>query len=292
MPKFIPDYGDKAQKIKGQLNILVAGSHGGMVDTMILANINPVNRKITLISLPRDLYYNNRKINSIYGLYGMEELKRTIAFVTGFEIDKYILIDMYAFIDVVDMIGGIDVHLDEPVIDPTYKTLDGGKWGTLYYREGDHHLSGKQALRLARTRHTSSDFVRSERQQLILAALQSKARTFGLGDASALKILADQILSKTKTDISMAEAIAYYFRYQSFEINGGNVISTDNALISKMANDEAYAVAGCPASKDADAEQKTKCAKFDRGAYILVPKDEDWDTVRWYYRKIIKFDTL
>ena len=292
MPKVIPNYGDKAQKIEGQLNILVAGSHGGMVDTMILANINPVSRRITLTSLPRDLYYNNRKINSIYGLYGMEELKRTIAFVTGFQVDKYILIDMYAFIDVIDLIGGIDVHLDEPVIDPTYKTLDGGKWGTLYYRAGDHHLSGKQALRLARTRHTSSDFVRSERQHLILAALQEKAKSFGLGDASGLKILAKQVLAKTETDISMAEAIAYFFRYQSFEINGGNVISTDNVLLSKFANDEGYAIAGCPTTKNSSEEQKEKCSKYDRGAYILVPKNDDWDTVRWYFRKIIKVDTL
>lgn len=292
MPDVIPDYGDKAQKIEGQLNVLVAGSHGGMVDTMILANINPVSRRITLTSLPRDLYYNNRKINSIYGLYGMEELKRTIAFVTGFEVDKYILIDMYAFIDVIDLIGGVDVHLDEPVIDPTYKTFDGGEWGTLYYRVGDHHLSGKQALRLARTRHTSSDFVRSERQQLILAALQEKAKSFGLGDASGLKMLAKQILSKTETDISLAEAIAYYFRYQNFELSGGNVISTDNVLISKFANDEAFAIAGCPAAEKASDKQKEKCAKFDRGAYILVPKNDDWDTVRWYFRKIIKVDTL
>lgn len=274
------------------MNVLVAGSHGGMVDTMILANINPVSRQIILTSLPRDLYYNSRKINSIYPLYGMEELKRTISFVTGFEVDKYILIDMYAFIDVIDLVGGIDVHLDEPVIDPTYKTFDGGEWGTLYYRAGDHHLSGKQALRLARTRHTSSDFARSERQHLILAALQDKARSFGLGDASGLKMLAKQILAKTETDISLAEAIAYYFRYQSFEISGGNVISTGNVLISKFANDGAFATAGCPASPKASDEQKEKCAKFDRGAYILVPKNDDWNTVRWYFRQIIKFDTL
>jgi polyisoprenyl-teichoic acid--peptidoglycan teichoic acid transferase len=292
LPKIIPDYGNKAKKIEGQLNILVAGSHGGLVDTMILANINPASRRITLTSLPRDLYYNNRKINSIYGLYGMEELKRTIAFVTGFEVDKYILIDMYAFIDVIDLIGGIDVHLDEAVIDPTYKTFDGGEWGTLYYRAGDHHLSGRQALRLARTRHTSSDFARSERQHLILAAIQAKAQSFGLGDASGLKILAKQVLDKTKTDISLAEAIAYYFRYQSFEINGGNVLSTENVLDSKFANDEGYAVAGCPASKKATEDQKKKCAEYDRGAYILVPKNDDWNTVKWYYRKIIKFDTL
>ena len=180
------------------MNILIAGKHGSLVDTMIFANINPEKRQITFISIPRDLYYNNRKINSIYPLYGMEELKRTITFVSGYKVDKFILVDMYAFIDIIDLIGGVDVHLDAPVIDPTYKTFDGGKWGTLYYRAGDHHLSGKQALRLARSRHTSSDFARAERQHLIIKAIQKKAREFGLGDADTLTKIAKTVSIKPK----------------------------------------------------------------------------------------------
>ena len=255
---------------------------------MIFANINPEKRKITLVSLPRDLYYNNRKINAIYALYGMEELKRTISFVSGYQIDKYILIDMYAFIDVIDMIGGVDVHLDQPVIDPTYKTFDGGKWGTLYYREGDHHLSGKQALRLARSRHTSSDFARSERQHMILKAVQQKAKTFGLGDAAGLKTLAEQVLGKTETDINLADAISYYFRYQKFEISGGHVISSGNVLISRYTGDVKKQQMNCPAPQDAPEEEKQKCNNIDKGAYILEPRSGNWNAVRWYFHQIIE----
>ncbi len=266
----------------------MAGKHGNLVDTMILANIDPAKRKITLISLPRDLYYNGRKINSIYYFYGMDELKRTLTFISGYEIDKYILIDMYAFIDVIDLIGGVDVHLDQPVIDPTYKTYDGGQWGTLYYRAGDHHLSGKQALRLARTRHTSSDFARSERQHMILAAIKEKAKTIGLGDAEGLKALARKVLEKTETDINIAEAISYFFRYQSYEIDGGHVISSGNVLASKYTGDEKKQAAGCPPPEDADQELKDKCANIEKGQYILLPRNNNWNTVRWYFREIIE----
>ncbi|MBU0667794.1 LCP family protein [Patescibacteria group bacterium] len=273
---------------------------------MIFANIDPIKRKITLISLPRDLYYNGRKINSIYRLYGMDELKRTLSFISGYKIDRYILIDMYAFMDVIDMIGGIDVHLDQAVIDPTYKTFDGGEWGTLYYRAGDHHLSGKQALRLARTRHTSSDFARSERQHLILEAIQTKALNFGFGDAESLKSMAEVILSRTETDINLAEAISYFFRYQSFKINGGYTVSSGNVLVSKYTGDLKREEYNCEEVEEQNPLQETlpapltavpstaeksppdPCANIEKGEYILLPHGDDWNTIRVFFNKIIE----
>ena len=262
---------------------------------MIFANINSRTHQIVLVSIPRDLYYNNRKINSYYSLYGMEELKRVLSKITGFQIDKYILIDMYAFIEVIDLIGGVDVHLDQPVIDPTYKVLDGGVWSTLYYRAGDHHLSGKQALRLARTRHTSSDFARSNRQQMILKALQKKAQLFGLGDAGKLTEIAKTILSKTETDLSLTEAIPAYFRYQGFAIEGGNVLSTENVLTSKYTGElkanECLSKAVNKVQTDEIGSDKIavkeNCLK-DKGEYILLPRNNNWNLIRWYFHQLIK----
>lgn len=268
------------------MNILIAGKNGSLVDTMIFANINPETRKVTLVSIPRDLYYNGRKINSIYTFYGMEELKRALSFVTGYQVDKYILIDMYAFIEVIDMIGGIDVHLDDPVIDPTYKTFDNGQWSTLYYRAGDYHLSGKQALRLARTRHTSSDFARAERQQMILAALQQKARNFGFGDAAGLTKLAENVLAKVETDVSLAEALSYYFRYQKFDISRGHVLSSGNVLESKYTGDSKRAANNC--GNPSGTQQQATCASIDKGAYILEPRNGNWNSVRWFFHQIIE----
>ena len=269
---------------------------------MIYANINPEKRLITMVSIPRDLYYNGRKINSIYALYGMEELKRALSFVTGYQIDKFVLIDMYAFIDVIDLIGGIDVHLDQPVIDPTYKTFDGGKWSTLYYRAGDHHLNGKQALRLARTRHTSSDFARAERQQMILQALQNKARKFGFGDAASLTKIAERVLAKVETDVNLADGISYYFRYQNFDISRGHVLSSGNVLQSKFTGDLKKAELKCDQKlqqqKQASAQSaqqvnntqqpKNPCEEIEKGQYILEPRNGNWNSIRWYFHQIIE----
>lgn len=278
------------------MNVLVAGKHGSLVDTMIFANINPVTRKITLVSIPRDLYYNNRKINSYYALYGMDELKRILSTITGYHIDKFILIDMYAFVEVVDLIGGVDVHLDSPVIDPTYKTFDAGVWSTLYYRAGDYHLSGKQALRLARTRHTSSDFARAERQQMILKSIQKKAREFGFGDAKKLTEIAQTVLSKTDTDFGLSDALAGYFRYQGFEIEGGNVLSSGNVLESKNTGDdkskECLSKVNADAAKNSlgeDEIQKRQDSCSDiHGEYILLPRNNNWNTVKWYFHQLIE----
>ncbi len=276
--------------------MLLAGKHGSLVDTMIFANVNPEKRKITLVSIPRDLYYNNRKINSYYALYGMEELKRILSKITGYRIDKYVLIDMYAFIDVVDLIGGIDVHLDSPVIDPTYKTFDNGEWSTLYYRAGDYHLNGKQALRLARTRHTSSDFARAERQQMILKSLQKKAREFGFGDAARLTEIAKTVLAKTETDFNLADALASYFRYQGFEVESGNVLSSGNVLESKNTGEDkgraclqklGKQTAGDAANEEELKKKRAACEEI-KGEYILLPRNGNWNTIKWYFHQLVE----
>lgn len=282
--------------MQGQFNVLLAGKHGSLVDTMIFANVNPEKRKITLVSIPRDLYYNNRKINSYYALYGMEELKRILSNITGYRIDKYVLIDMYAFIEVVDLIGGVDVHLDSPVIDPTYKTFDGGEWSTLYYRAGDYHLNGKQALRLARTRHTSSDFARAERQQMILKSIQKKAREFGFGDAAKLTEIAEAVLGKTETDFNLAEALASYFRYQGFDVESGNVLSSGNVLESKNTGEDKGRAClqkvgkgtATDGATDEELKKKRDACEAIKGEYILLPRNGNWNTIKWYFHQLVE----
>jgi LCP family protein required for cell wall assembly len=245
----------------------------------MIVHINHQQKKITLINLPRDLYYNGRKINSVYHLYGMDEFVRQVALLSGLEIERYILIDMYAFIEVIDFMGGIDVVLDKALIDPSYKTYDDGQWSTLYYKAGEHHLNGTQVLRLARSRHYSSDFARAERQQDIVRAIKKKAANLGFGDAETVLKIISVIIAKTETNISIQEAISYYFRYQNFELQSGGVLSTGNVLKSTYSGE-------LVADKKPQecAEEDPEC-KVDKGAYILLPRNGDWNVVKWYIRE-------
>lgn len=249
---------------------------------MIFAHINETDGTVKMISVPRDLMYEGKKINSLAMYYGMQKLVDTLSEISGYKLDKYILVDMYAFIDVVDLIGGIDLTLTESVIDPTYRTVDNGIEGTLHYEPGDYHFSGVQALRLARSRHTSSDFARASRQQMILKSIQKKAKSLGLGDIKTLYQIVKAVLRQTETDISFDEAISYFLRYQDYNIVGNAVMSSGNVLFSppytKIEDclakaDEALALRMTP--PDCNAENH---------AYTLVPRDENWDLIKWFFR--------
>ncbi len=278
IPDKLPAFSKEASHDKDTFNILIAGKNGSLVDTMIFAHINEKTKDIRMISIPRDLHFNGRKINAFANSYGMPELCKALSKLTGYQLDKYIVIDMYAFIDVVDLIGGVDVHLDKAVVDPTYKVIDNGITSTLHYEPGDYHLGGKQALRLARTRHTSSDFARAERQQMILEALQSKARNFGFGDSDTIYQIAKTVLAKTETDISLEDAIVYYFRYQNYDIKSNDVMSSGNILYSPP-----YITAeNCAATVASTGD--TSCQGANH-AYILIPRDEKWDLIKWFFKE-------
>jgi polyisoprenyl-teichoic acid--peptidoglycan teichoic acid transferase len=283
LPDEIPDYGNTITHEDGTFNILIAGKNGNLVDTMIFTHIDEVEKSIKMVSIPRDLFYNGRKINSLPYFYGMPELQKVLSEMTGYELDKYILIDMYAFIDVIDLIGGIDVTLEKAVIDPTYRVVDNGVASTLHYDAGDYHLGGVEALRLARSRHTSSDFARAERQQLILQALQDKARNFGFGDADTIYAIASSVLDQTETDVGLDEAIAYYFRYQGYEIQANNVMSSGNVLYVPPYT----TVENCAtmiAAAEENGEDKPGCEN-DNHAYTLLPKNNDWNVVKWFFEE-------
>ena len=98
IPDEIPDYGETSFDGDDGFNILIAGNHSTLVDTMIFAHIDEKKGEVRMISIPRDLFYNGRKINAFAHYYGMPELKKVLSELTGYELDKYILIDMYAFI--------------------------------------------------------------------------------------------------------------------------------------------------------------------------------------------------
>jgi len=266
------------------LNILIAGKNGSNVDTMIFTQINIPKHKITLISLPRDLYHENRKINSVYADYGMNELLRRISQITGYKVNQYVLVDMYVFRDLIDLVGGVNVTLENDLIDPTYKVLQNGVASTLYYPAGTYHLNGTESLRIARSRHTTSDYDRADRQQLILGALQKKAQGLGFGDATTIIKLVQTVLDKTETNIAFEQALRYYFRYQNFNLNRGFVLSTANVLESvkiPVNYNTSLQIQSCSVVKS-----KQIC-ETKNALYALIPRNNNWDYIKWYFRETL-----
>lgn len=246
---------------------------------MILAHADKDTGRITLISVPRDLYYRGRKINALYRIYGTEYLAKTLSDITGLEIEEYIAIDMYAFIDVINILGGIDIYLEEDLIDPTYRVKDDGRWGTLYYERGSHHLNGIESLRIARSRHYSSDFGRAERQQQIIWAVKDTFSDLGLRDMGKLYELVQVLLEYVDTSLTPFDAVSLLKSFGSLSGRRSFVLNTDNILYDTYSN--VYFL-----------EDKSRAEEegYNKGAWILLPKENNWDIIPWYLGTILTED--
>jgi len=165
----------------------------GLADVIKLVRIDFVTPKVTVMSLPRDLWVQipgleehgvtEGKLNQSYffGTKGMGYydgpggapglMARTMQENFGLTVDHYGTVNMVTFVKMVDAVGGVDVYLPydvdgRPVDD---KTEDMG-----YFYSGVNHLTGEAALRLSRVRKTDSIFARMDRQKTVLCALKDK----------------------------------------------------------------------------------------------------------------------
>jgi LCP family protein required for cell wall assembly len=117
------------------------------------------------------------KINAAYAFGGPALTIRTVEALTGVKINHLIVVNLAAFPQFIDAIGGIDIKTGRICSNISGGVKNGGF--TLNLKPGVHHLNGRDALTLARTRHNAcnpaeSDLTRVRRQQEILNSIKSK----------------------------------------------------------------------------------------------------------------------
>ena len=183
---------------------------------------------------------------------------------------------MYAFIDVINFIGGIDITLKEDLIDPSYRTKENGRWSTLYYRKGTHHLGGVEALRVARSRHYSSDFGRAERQQQLIWAIKDKLQDLGMRDLGKLTNLVGVIFEYVDTNLTPFDALSLFRNFGSISGEYSYVLNTDNILYDTYSN--VYFLEDTSIAEEEG---------YDKGAWILLPVENNWDVIPWYVGEIL-----
>lgn len=145
-------------------------------DTIMLAHFDFVNRRVSVMSIPRDTRvripeHGHHKINAAMAIGGPELTAQTIQEWLGVAVDHYTVIYYSAFRRAVDLLGGIEIHVDKPL---HYDD----NWGDLHVHlePGLHRLNGEQALGYVRIRNVDSDLGRIERQQKFLAAVKERFR--------------------------------------------------------------------------------------------------------------------
>ncbi len=165
----------------GQMNILLLGSDQRpwdtifRTDTVILATFNRDLGTVNLTSFPRDLYvtlpgWGTDRINTAYERGGFRLFGETFTYKFGVKPDNYVLINFSSFKQVIEKIGGLDVNVGKTVSD--YRN---GYWYTM--EAGKVHMDADDVLWYVRTRKTSNDFARTQRQQEVLRAIIEKMLT-------------------------------------------------------------------------------------------------------------------
>lgn len=204
-------------------NFLLLGMAGSpypapyLTDTIMVGMFRVDPMRLTLVSIPRDLWVQVpggkqfAKINSLYELgktYSAAKpevlIRQKVEEITGLSIDYHAIIDVQGLEKLIDFLGGVDIDVKKPIADPFFPGPN-YSYDPLYLKAGMQHLNGHDAVRFARSRHTTrGDFDRMERQQQLLAVLKEKIATYPLSAQDALAFLQD-VRSHLTTDIELGD---------------------------------------------------------------------------------------
>ncbi|WP_145372516.1 LCP family protein [Staphylococcus cohnii] len=146
-------------------------------DAMILSTFNADKEQIRMLSIPRDTisyipevgYYD--KITHAHAYDGPTASMDSVEATLNVPVDYYVRINMEAFVDAVDELGGIEYDVPYNISEPN--TNDTGK---IKVKKGHQKLNGDEALAVVRTRHQDSDLKRGQRQMDLIKKLFIKAQ--------------------------------------------------------------------------------------------------------------------
>ena len=205
-------------------NILLMGKAGGnhdgpdLTDTIIFSRVDIKNKRVDLISLPRDLWIKSeeRKINSVFAIgqldnnNGINAIRSVIEEITSQKVDYVLIVDFTGFEKFIDALGGIEVEVETPFVDNEFPIagLEDDTCGkpdeelellstassqleafpcrykTISFNRGAQLMNGQTALEFVRSRHGTnnegSDFARSKRQQKVIDGVKNKLFSLGV----------------------------------------------------------------------------------------------------------------
>ena len=162
-------------------------------DAMILITLDRVNQTLDMTSFMRDTYvqipeWGGNRLNAAYVFGGMDLMRDTFRENFGVEIDGIIEVDFFKFTDIINMLGGIDIEVNEDEAQ------------IIGCEPGYVHLDGKQTLSYCRIRKVGrADFERTERQRRVLSILFDRALNMSTNE---LMKCVDEFFSQVTTDMT------------------------------------------------------------------------------------------
>ncbi|MCD7956999.1 MAG: LCP family protein [Lachnospiraceae bacterium] len=258
-------------------NVLLIGvdrqerTWNGNSDCMILVSINQADNRVTMVSLMRDTYVNipgvgYKKLNAAYAYGAGPLLCETITETYKIEVDRYVAVDFWDLVDIIDIIGGVwlEVSAEEVEvangyildmcerlmnIDPSEHYFPTGG-GTVY-------ADGVQAVAYARNRYVgNSDFERTERQRYVLTQLLEEVKKMSLADmTSAMQLILEYVTTNiSESEIwslvtELPEMLEYTFEtsrvpydgmYSTIYVNGQDMLVPDWEETLELLHDFIY----------------------------------------------------
>jgi LCP family protein required for cell wall assembly len=157
-------------------------------DSLMVISFDPLGKTVSAVSLPRDSWvqipgFDVDRINMAhyngeayeYPGGGPALAQRAAEAFLGIPIDYYLAINFDAFVQMVDIIGGIDIQIPETISDPNYPDDCYGYAGFHVDAGWYEGFDGQATLKYARSRATEGgDVDRAARQQAVLLAIREK----------------------------------------------------------------------------------------------------------------------
>lgn len=219
----------------GRTNMIVLGmtKDGMRTDSIMLASYYWQQKKLVTLNIPRDLYvydgYENCKMGEVYAYarerepknptYPAEFLSQVLEKEYNIDIPYWVKFNMMGEVQLVNTLGGVDIDVPDAFTDYEYPTWDysGYVRPAPHFNAGEQHMDGNEALIYSRSRHSldnneGSDFARSKRQEIVLAAVMVKVKALGIVGNIAditkyLTILGNNVETNLSSDemVSMAK---------------------------------------------------------------------------------------
>ncbi|MGB3513146.1 MAG: LCP family protein [Microcoleaceae cyanobacterium] len=186
----------------------LVNSFKGLSDTMLLVRFDPNNKKLTMLSVPRDTrtYVEDRGLTKINAAnyYGgpAKSAKAVSELLGGVGIDRYIRVNVQGVEKLIDALGGVKVYVPKDM-----KYQDDSQHLYINLKAGEQHLNGDRVLQFLRFRYDNlGDIGRVQRQQMLMRAFTEQL--VNVKTLSRLPKILSVIQSHIDTNLSVEELVA------------------------------------------------------------------------------------